>query len=330
MIALLKKLIPVFIIFILIVLTLFNRKFKVEEYNLSNNSILSSNKEEVRLLLSKENRVVNLKLEDYVKGVISAEMPAEFHIEALKAQAVAARTYAVAHMGAYKGRQYDSPGNIDLIDTVECQVYMDRNQRLSSWPENKGDEYMKKIDEAVDSTKGEVITYEGNVISDPFFFSCSSGRTENSEDVFTSAEPYLRSVSSEEDKRAPEYENIVKLTNDNFIRKIKSKYSNANLKQYNLKGQITILSRSSSGSIKKIKVGAVTMTGLQFRTILGLSSANIDIKFYGNNIEFKSKGYGHGVGMSQWGANFMAKDGKTYKYILEHYYKGVNIEQLKK
>ncbi|MGE5628722.1 MAG: stage II sporulation protein D [Solirubrobacterales bacterium] len=324
-----KKIISIIIAAIVLFYGFFNCSEKLSGYILNQDNVIkNSEPAEVRLLLSKENRVISIKLEEYVKGVISGEMPLEYNIEALKAQAVAARTYAVAHMAGYKGRQYDKNNNIDLIDTVECQVYIDRKKCMESLPEGKRDEYMKKIDEAVDSTKGEVITYEGNVISEPFFFSCSSGNTENSEDVFSAAEPYLRSVDSAEDKKSPEYEKVVTFSNETFIKKINSAYSSSKLKNYNLKNQINIISRSDSGSIKKIKVGAVTMTGLQFRSVLNLNSANMDIKFYGSSVEIKSKGYGHGVGMSQCGANYMAKDGKTYKDILKHYYQGVNVEKL--
>jgi len=332
-----KKFIGIVIILIfivtIIIFSIKSNKLNISKYDLNKDSVILDkiNSEEpyVKLLISKENKIENIKLEEYVKGVISAEMPVEFNIEALKAQAVAARTYAVAHMGTYGGRQYDKQGNIDLIDTVECQVYINKNDRLSSWPENKRDEYWKKINEAVDLTHGEVITYNDSIVSEPFFFSCSSGKTENSEDVFSNPEPYLRSVSSIEDKASPEYESTVKISYEDFIRKINSKYSNAGLKANNIKNQITVISRSESGSIKEIKVGSVTMKGLQFRSILGLNSENISIKFYNKYLEFSCKGYGHGVGMSQWGANFMGKSGKNYIYILQHYYMGVSIDKLK-
>ncbi len=322
----------IILIFIAVLFICLSNKENVSGYNLNDSNVVMESYEGepvVRLLLSNDNKVITLKLEDYIKGVVSAEMPAEFSTEALKAQAVAARTYAVTHMGAYNGRQYDKANNIDLVDTVECQVYMDTAVRLNSWPKDKRDEYLKKINEAVDSTRGEVITYNGNVISDPFFFSCSSGKTENSEDVFSSAEPYLRSVASMEDKQAPSYEHTVKITNGEFIKKINSKYSTANLKNYKLSSQVAVISRTETGTIKKVKVGSVTMTGLQFRMLLGLSSANINMKFYGNYIEFDTRGYGHGVGMSQWGANFMGKNGDTYKTIIKHYYQGVSIDRLK-
>jgi len=305
----------------------------LSEYDLKNDNILLETSEnvepKVNLFVTKENKIENLKLEEYVRGVISAEMPVEFNIEALKAQAVAARTYSIAHMGEYGGKQYNKEKNIDLTDTVECQVYINEKNRLSSWPEKKRKEYWDKINEAVNSTRGEIITYNRQPVGEPFFFSCSSGNTENSEDVFISSEPYLRSVSSYEDKEAPEYLSTTKISNADFVNKINSKYGNSNLKVTNLKNQININKKSESGSIIEIKVGAITMTGLQFRSILGLHSANISIKYSGNYVELSCKGYGHGVGMSQWGANFMGKSGKTYKEILKHYYQGVDIEKLK-
>ena len=329
------SIITVIVIIIFGIVIFFSNKndLKFSGYDLKkDNLVLDGNENtepKVNLFITKDNKIENIKLEEYVRGVISAEMPVEFNIEALKAQAVAARTYAIAHMGECGGKQYDKQRNIDLNDTVECQVYINEKNRLSSWPENKRKEYWDKINDAVNSTRAEVITYSGEPVGEPFFFSCSSGNTENSEDVFISSEPYLRSVPSYEDKAAPEYESTVKITNADFVSKVNSKYSSSKLQIRNLKNQINVIKRSESGSIKEIKVGSITMTGLQFRSILGLHSANISIKYYSNYVELSCKGYGHGVGMSQWGANFMGKSGKTYKEILKHYYQGVEVGKLK-
>lgn len=296
----------------------------------SNNIIFNQNNVEVKLkvYLAKENKVVDMYLEEYVIGVVAAEMPVEFGSEALKAQAVAARTFALAHMEEYGGKKYKSNTGANVSDTVECQVFINRNDRLKSWPANKGEEYWNKVTEAVRSTSGEVLMYNGKIIDEPLFFAVSGGKTENGIDVFKDNKPYLKSVYSPGEERAPKFKSALKISYLEFIRKLNREYSGAGVNLSNIRNQIEIKSRNETGSVKEIKVGKLTISGVKFRSIMGLNSTNFSVRFNLNNVEIDCVGYGHGVGMSQWGADAMAKKGKNYKEILEHYYSGIEIEKI--
>lgn len=282
----------------------------------------------VKLFRSKENKVVEISLEDYVLGVVSAEMPAEFPVEALKAQAVAARTYVCAHMELFGGVSSQAANGGNVIDTTLNQVYYSKEERDAGWPEKKRSEYWNKITSAVKDTEGQVLTYNGALVMRPYFFSTSSGKTENGADVFDTSEPYLKSVSSSGEESSPKFKSDVTISNSEFISKINSAYSAALSQGSNLKNNINITSRGEGGSVKEIKVGKVTMTGANFRKILNLNSADFDITYLVSSLIITTKGYGHGVGMSQFGAKAMAQSGNDYLNILQHYYSGVNIEKM--
>ncbi|HAG42171.1 MAG TPA: stage II sporulation protein D [Clostridium sp.] len=279
----------------------------------------------VKIYLSKENRVVELPLEEYVKGVISSEMPINFEIEALKAQAVAARTYTIAHTKVLGGGC--SKGNgADLCDTIHCQVYMNKEKRMELWGDSAKENW-EKVEEIVKATEGQVITYNNELARGAYYFSTSSGRTENSEDVFVNALPYLRSVESEGEEQAPRYKSTVKVPYEQLVDKVNNEY-NANMAVSNIKSQIKILGRTEGGSVKEIKLGDAVIAGTKFRTLYNLNSANFNLNFLDSELEISCNGFGHGVGMSQWGANAMAKDGKSYKQILSHYYKGIEVTKI--
>lgn len=282
----------------------------------------------IKVFITKENKVEEMFLEEYVRGVVSAEMPAEFEPDALKSQAVAARTFALAHMEEFGGEKYKSNTGANVSDTVQCQVFMHKEDRMNSWPKSKRDEYWNKVTNAVKETAGEILTIDGKLVKEPLFFAVSSGKTENGSDIFSDDAPYLKSVSSPGEEAAPKYRSIVKVSYSNFINKINCEYSNSGLTAATLKNSIEIKSRNEGGSVKEIRVGRITLSGVKFRSIMGLNSANFNIKFNFNNIEISCIGYGHGVGMSQWGANAMAKSGKSYKDILEHYYNGTSITSI--
>lgn len=290
----------------------------------------TSNKEEnIKVYITKTKSIKQISLENYIVGVVSSEMPAEFNIEALKAQAIAARTFAVAHMSVYGGKPYNHGKGADVTDDVECQVYMDKEERIKSWPSNSSNEYWNKINEAVNDTRGQVITYDGSVIKEPLYFAISSGKTEDSKEVLGDDEPYLKSVTSEgENVGHNKYKSQVKITYSSFIDKVKKVYKNSNLNYSNVMNSITILSRTKGDGVKEIKIGNNTITGVKFRSIMGINSTNFVIKYNSDNIEIDCTGYGHDVGMSQWGANVMAQNGKSYSDILKHYYTGINIEKL--
>ena len=253
----------------------------------------------------KTNKTEQMDIEEYLYGVLSGEMPSDFDIEALKAQAVAAV----------------------CTDYTHCQEY----KSYEELKESKGEDWIKDsypiIKQAVDETKGHIITYDGEPIL-PLYFSTSSGKTENSEEVFSTEYPYLRSVDSPYDKYAPKYASTLKISNKDFVRKLKNTYSDINIIEDNLSSQIKILSRSDGGSVEKIKLGNKEVTGRDIRNILNLNSANFEIKFDTNSLDFVVKGYGHGVGMSQWGAQGMAEEGYKYYEILSHYYKDTIIKDL--
>lgn len=284
--------------------------------------------EKVKVYITSENKVKEIGLEEYVLGVVSGEMPAGFHIEALKAQAVAARTYTISHMKKFGGGGCKNGKGADLCDTVHCQVYKSKESRISSWPEKQRDELWKKIVQAVNETSGEVITYNGKLIASPFYFSTSSGKTENSQEVFSSSLPYLKSVSSPGEDVAPKYKSSKNINYNNFANAINSKFPKAKVSSSSLKTQVKVTERTEGGSVKTIKVGNVNVTGPQFRMALNLNSANFNISFLPQCVNIDCKGYGHGVGMSQWGANVMAKSNKKYKDILKHYYQNTEIEKI--
>lgn len=281
----------------------------------------------VKVLMSKENIIKEIDLEEYITGVVAAEMPAEFEIEALKAQAVAARTYALAHFTELGGITCKNGNGANLCDTVHCQVYTTKEERLKLWPKSSGEEYWDKIKSAVGGTQGQVLTYNNSLVMEPYYFATSSGKTENSEDVFSNSIPYLRSVESPGEELTKNFKSIKIFGYNELSQIINNNYINAKVTSASINKQITIIDRTEAGSVKNIKIGSITMTGSKFRTMLGLKSSNFKIVFNLKSVEIDCTGYGHGVGMSQWGANAMAKEGNTYIQILNHYYLGTVISK---
>ncbi|MGG7176916.1 stage II sporulation protein D [Clostridium paraputrificum] len=306
---------------------------KVNSFEVSEDSIkyikgegvIVKGSDKVKLYNSKRNEIQEMDLEDYIVGVVAAEMAADFDLEALKAQAVAARTfYFSKRLSPCK----NSKGG-DICDTTHCQVYMSKEERLANWKSSDGDKNWNKITEAVSSTKGEVLVYDGSIVLYPQFFSTSSGKTEDSVDVFSSDIPYLKSVDSLGEETSKDYETVKEIKIDDFIGKINKSYPNAKVSKEKLLSQVKIDSRTTGGSAKEIILGEVKISGVEFRKIFELKSANFNIEFASDIVKISCKGYGHGVGMSQRGANVMGKEGKKYTDILLHYYSGVGIEKVK-
>lgn len=281
----------------------------------------------VKLYIQAKNQVVEMYLEEYVRGVVAAEMPASFEMEALKAQAVAARTYAVAHMEEFGGRSCVNAHGGNLCSEVHCQAYIDKDSRFNAWPKGQGESYWNKLTEAVLQTSGQVLTYNDKLVMEPFYFAVSSGKTYNSQEVFSSAVPYLVSVDSPGEEKAEKFINTTKLSYKDFIAKINATYPLAKLTNSNVKKAIKI-TPWPTGTVKEVKAGNAVMSGPDFRKLFGLYSANFTVKFNSTNVEITSKGYGHGVGMSQWGAGVMAKQGSSYTQILTHYYKGTKVDKI--
>ena len=262
-------------------------------------------------------RMSSGELEDYIKGVVGAEMPALFPEEALKAQAVAARTYAVRKMREAKSNAV--PYDIG-------QAYLTPDQLKERWGNHFG-EYYEKVSDAVDATQDEIMVYEKEPIL-AVFHAESAGKTENSENVWEQEIPYLKSVDSSVDEQAPDFEKETTLTCDEVVRRLTGKQGDLGLTAENIGTNLEIMERSKAGYIQKVKVGTKVLTGKQVREALGLRSANFMIKQNAPNaITFVTRGYGHGAGMSQYGACFMAKEGKSYREILGHYYSGVEFQK---
>lgn len=282
--------------------------FKKETTFSDNNIKEETPKEEVKLAIkdSETGIVSNIDLEEYVIGVIAGEMPASFNVEALKAQAVAARTYAIYKMN-------NASGTYDLVTDITNQVYITKDKMKENWQEDY-EYYYNKIKDAVNSTKDLIMTYNGNVICS-FYFSTSNGSTEDARPVFGENKEYLKSVIS------PEKSSITKvtLTKEEFCNKLSLSC-----------GEITVKSieKTSSGRIDTLVINNKSFKGTEVRTKLGLRSTDFEINILANNIEITTKGYGHGVGMSQYGANTLADEGKTYEEILKHYYQNINIEKI--
>lgn len=259
--------------------------------------------------------------EEYIKGVVAAEMPALFDIEALKAQAVCARTYALRAIEAM-GQTTDVLPNPSDIG----QAYKTKEELKEQWGE-KFDECYNNIETAVNETYGEIMVYNDEPIL-AVFHSTSAGYTENSENIWESALPYLKSVESSGDIYAPQYETSTELSYDKIKELFISKYPSISFSSDSLISQIKINSVSNAGYITSVTVGGVTMSGLDIRGVLGLRSASFTMTDTGSSIIFTTKGYGHGAGMSQYGAEAMAEEGYTYKEILNHYYTDIDFKNM--
>lgn len=275
----------------------------------------------------KTNDVMVMEFEEYLKGVVASEMYANFNIEALKAQGVTARTYLLYRFKKYPEGQ---PEHLDapVCTGTHCQVWTSKEDLIASHEDGWYEKYWGKIEEAVNSTKGQILTYDGKII-EPLFHSTSGGRTENSEDVFSTAVPYLRSVESPYESEAPKLHGSVKISVDEFISKLKSVYGNLNITPDNLDEKIKLGEVSEGGKIKTLFIDNTEVTGRELRSIFNLNSANFSFIQSGNELEIVTTGYGHGVGMSQWGAEGMAEEGYNYKEILKHYFTDVEIVSMK-
>lgn len=266
-----------------------------------NKKIVKYNTNTLIKLKDKEN-IIELPLEKYIIGVVAAEMPASYEKEALKAQAVAARTYALKKIN--NGAEY-------MVNDTSNQVYVSEDKMKQNWGD-KYDEYHKKISDAVLNTLGEVIKYDSDLI-DVFFFSTSSGKTANSEEIFQSARPYLKSVDSPWDKTSPVFKNTKYFTYQEFCVNMGINCSD----KPNIKLEGNMLTIND----KTFKITEV-------RKNLDLRSPFFDINYESDKIKIDTYGYGHGVGMSQYGANGMAKEGKKYDEIIKYYFQNTEISKL--
>lgn len=265
-----------------------------------------------------DGKIVDMNIEDYIVGVVAAEMPASYEPEALKAQAVAARTYTL-HLKHNGGCSAHSGADV-CTNSSHCQAYLTAEEMDNAWGGNK-EKYLAKIKEAVDATRGQEIYYKGDEIQ-VFYFSSSGGMTEDCANVYAESLPYLVSVTSPGEESYSNYYGKVTVSYDEFVRKMED--FSPGIKLAGSADDIGEITRFESGRVKNIRIGDEVFTGRQIRQIFGLNSTNFTVKTT-DEVSFSTVGFGHGVGMSQTGANVMAKNGSTYIEILEHYFTGVTI-----
>ncbi len=281
----------------------------------------------ITVWLDGKGKTVKVDFEEYVCRVAASEMPATFEMEALKAQSVAARTYAMAKVLKYEGSKPDAHPKAPVCDTTHCQVYKTEKELIACHAEGWEDTGWQKIQQACQATEGELLYYGGELVMQPLFFSSSGGQTENSEDVFSGAYPYLVSVSSPYEEEATHQDEEKRFGIEDFAGKLRQAYPDRQLGSIS-QSNIKVLSRTAGGRAAQMQVGDGpdgVLKGTEVRTALGLSSTLFSIRFEGGDIVFTSSGSGHGVGMSQYGADGMAKEGYDYKAILQHYYSGTEI-----
>lgn len=278
----------------------------------------------VKVLHTKTGSVENLNLDEYLYGVVSAEMPASFEKEALKAQSIVARTYTIYKI-IHNARKHQEADICD--DSGCCQAWISKEDRLNKWDEKERKSNWNKIVSAVKETKGKIITYNGEPIN-AFFHSNSGGSTEAPINVWGgSGYPYLQTVQTSGEEAYTQYKSEVNMQKQELIDKIKSKYQDFSI-NFEEENAIQILEYTKGNRVKTIKIGNKNLSGVEVRSIFGLKSANFGVKIDGDNIIFSVIGYGHGVGMSQTGADSLAKQGKNCEEIITHFYIGVEIIDL--
>ena len=277
----------------------------------------------IKLLHKQDKKIEEIPLDEYLLGVVSAEMPANFEQEALNAQALVARTYTIYSIKRNKNKHEGA----DICDSSACcQAWISKEDRLARWNEDVREEYWNKIVKAVNTTKGKVITYNGDVI-DAFFHSNSGGITEIPVNVWGGTNfPYLQSVQTSGEEGYSQYSSEVTLTQEELINKIRTKHSDFNI-DISQQDSVKILEYTEAGRVKNIQIGNLKLSGVEVRSLLGLKSTNFKIEINDGKVKFIVTGYGHGVGMSQTGADSMAKQGSNYEEIIKHFYTGVEITE---
>ncbi len=273
--------------------------------------------------------VIEVELEEYLYGVVAAEMPPTFELEALKAQAVAARTYIMyKKYGVESGKISDDghKGAIICDDSTHCKAHIDIEVEAENLWKDNSEEYLNKIKLAVDSTAGQIITYS-NIPIAAVFHSVSAEKTENASDVWGSTTPYLTSVVSPGGEQSPNYSKATTFTADEFRQKFEEKYENMNLNDKPA-NWFKASNRSEAGGIIDVMLGGIRISGDEVRSVLDLNSTNFTISTTENSITITTLGYGHGVGMSQYGANYLAKEGNDYTEILSWYYVNTQLQNI--
>ena len=271
-------------------------------------------------VLGRDGQAAEMTMADYLWGVVAAEMPAAFEPEALRAQAVCARTYSLWKLQA---KSHEADGADICTDSSCCQAYISPEDAAQRWGEGAG-AYTAKIAGAVADTDGQVLTYGGAPIQ-AVFFSSASGATEDAQAVWGRALPYLVSVDSPEGEEVPNYRSTVTLTADQVRKTVSEAGLDCDLSG-EPSGWFQELKRTASGRVASVELGGVELSGGAARSLFALRSACFDVDEQDGTFTFSVTGYGHGVGMSQYGANAMAKAGSGWRDILAHYYTGAQLQ----
>ena len=275
----------------------------------------------IKLLHVSTGQVEELNIDEYLYGVVSSEMPASYELEALKAQAIVARTYTIYQTSHNEGKHE----NADMCDDFNCcQAWISKDERIAKWEPENAENNWNKIVQAVDSTKGKVVTYDGQAIN-AFFHANSGGVTESSLNIWGGIDyPYLKSVETVGEDGYTQYASQVVINHQDLLNKIQAVHQDCTI-DFSQQDCIKILDYTTSGRVKTIKFGNKEIAGTEARSLLGLKSTNFTVLIDGQNVTFTVTGYGHGVGMSQTGADSLAKSGSNYEAIVKHFYTNVEI-----
>lgn len=280
-------------------------------WRINNNQI--NDQPRIDLYLNEQNEVVTMQLEEYITGTVAAEMPASFEMEALKAQAVCARTYAIKKIITHASY----PQGADLSDDISsCQAFVSRQDFAPDNPDR--DDLFQKVEEAVESTRGEIMLYNSQPI-DALYCSTCGGHTEDASAVWGGEIDYLQSVKCDDCIASPHYREENKFSNETIAKLVGDKGTRLKIK---------ILSSTSSGRSQKIDINGKIIEAKTLREKLNLPSTWIDFRTSVSTTLIISRGYGHGVGLCQYGANGMAERGKDYHQILQKYYQGISFYKL--
>ena len=291
-----------FTIIVLLVLLCFQKGSEVQV-----EKVYTSTETNKVVKVNKDSNIYEMNIEEYLIGVVGCEMPALFEEEALKAGTVAARTYLL--------NKLENNENYIISSTTNDQCYSDENELKEKWGDNYS-KYRSKIEKAVNETKGEYMTYNGEIIK-AFYFSTSNGKTENVQNVFGEKLDYLVSVDSNYDKNTTQFNKNIEITKSDFLKKLNLSESK--------EIKITNITKNETNRIDEITINDHKFKGTEIRALLNLRSTDFEITINEDKIKITTKGYGHGVGMSQYGANELAKIGYNYEEILKHYYTGIEL-----
>lgn len=274
----------------------------------------------ISVFLSDEGKAVTMDFREYITGVVAAEMPVVFHSEALSAGAVCAAT--LARKNIISGKKDELSGAVISTDSTKHQAFMNTDEMKKRWGD-KFPEYYKKLCDAVDKAIDYSVTYNGELIT-AAYHAVSPGKTENSENVWLARIPYLVSVESPGDCLSPKYKDTVKMTCNEFREMLEGKCSlPENTGEWFMKERY-----SQAGTLLEITIGDTVFTGEELRELFSLRSACISLQLTEEGVTIETKGYGHGVGLSQYGADYLARQGYSWQEIIRHYYTGVEIEKL--